>query len=58
MIPFLIFYYIFSVLFQIGYCDFSTLKGWEKVMGLIIITIVAPTAFPINLGRYIYDNTK
>ena len=59
MTPFLIFYYIFSVLFQIGYCDFTVLRGWQKVVGLfIIIPIVAPFALPINLGAYIYDNTK
>ena len=59
MIPFLIFYYIFSVLFEIGYCNFAVLKGWEKIAALFtIIPIVAPFAFPINLGVYIYDNTK
>lgn len=59
MISFLIFYYAFSLLFMIGYCDFTVLKGWEKVMALfIIIPIVSPFAFPINLGSCIYDNIK
>lgn len=59
MIPFLIFYYLFSVLFEIGYCDFSVLKTWEKIVALfVIIPIIAPFAMPINLGVFIYDYTK
>lgn len=59
MISFLIFYYLFSVLFEIGYCDFSGMKTWEKIVALfVLIPIIAPFAMPINLGRYVYDNTK
>lgn len=59
MIPFLIFYYLFSVLFEIGYCNFSELKTWVKIAALfVLILIVAPFAMPINLGRCVYDYTK
>ena len=59
MIPFLIFYYSFSVLFEIGYCNFSELKTWEKIVALfVLIPIIAPFAMPINLGIVVYDLQK
>ena len=59
MIPFLIFYYSFSVLFEIGYCNFPEMKTWEKIVVLFVaIPIIAPFAMPINLGRYVYDLQK
>lgn len=59
MIPFLIFYYLFSVLFEIGYCNLSELKAWEKIVTLfVLIPIIALFALPINLGVIVYDYTK
>lgn len=59
MIPFLIFYYIFSVFFMVGYCNFDVLESWKEIMwGIFVLIIIAPIALPVNLGVYIYNNTN
>ena len=60
MIIFLIFYHIFSVVFQVGYvasdyCN-RTWKWFEIALLVLAILILSPIMFPYNLGRYIYEN--
>lgn len=44
---------------MIGYCDFDVLKSWKEItLGIFICFIIAPIALPVNLGVYIYNNTK
>ena len=58
MTTFLIIYYIFSVLFMLGYTDVSTAKWWEVILLWLLILLTSPVMFPINLGYCIYRNTK
>jgi len=54
---FLIFYYIFSVLFMIGYVDFNDISGTNAgfvILALLALLIFAPILFPINLGYAIH----
>ena len=47
----LIFYYIFSVFFMIGYVDFRDLDGVGPIiLGIIAILILSPICLPMNLG--------
>ena len=49
---FLVFYYIFSVLYMIGHCDFTyTNVWWMFIIVAIMILIIAPFYFPISLGK-------
>lgn len=54
----LIFYYIFSACFMLGYtlqnneCNF-----WIRLTGIILGIILAPILFPLNLGVYVYKNS-
>ena len=52
----LIFYYIFSVLFMIGYVDWKEVADYSvaMVIGVTLgMLVVAPIMFPINLGSII-----
>ena len=52
----LIFYYVFSVLFMIGYADFGELDSVGlTVLAILALLIFAPILFPINLGCTIYE---
>lgn len=53
----LLFYYIFSVLFMIGYIDFSDMKMSSIIGTCLIMLIIAPVALPINIGYYIHKNS-
>ena len=53
MIGFLIFYYIFSVLFMLGYGEFKDCKGLLAFLAVILVILAAPVMMPINLGYYI-----
>lgn len=56
---FLIFYYIFSVIFMLGYVDFKTESKfwWVKILGFVAILIIAPFLMPFNIGTYIWRNS-
>lgn len=53
----LIFYYIFSVLFMIGYVDWTDEPIWLKIILYIGLFIMSPIMFPINIGYYIHKNS-
>ena len=53
----LLFYYIFSVLFMVGYADTNGMKAWTKVGSFLLVLILAPVFFPINIGYYFYKNS-
>lgn len=53
----LIFYYIFSVLFMIGYVDDTGEPIWLKIVLYIALFIISPIMFPINVGYYIRKNS-
>ena len=53
----LLFYYIFSVLFMVGYVDINGLKIWKIVVIYLLTLIIAPIVVPINIGYYIYQNS-
>ena len=56
---FLIFYYCFSVFFMLGYTDFDELDGfWLWILGIAVLLIIAPLAFPLNLGTAISKINK
>ena len=58
MIEFIcIFYYIFSVLFMIGYVDDAGEPIWIKIVLYILLFIISPIMFPINIGYYIHENS-
>ena len=51
MIWFLVFYYVFSLLFMIGYVDFGDLgSGLVLILGIIALLILSPIMLPINIG--------
>ena len=59
MIAFLIFYYLFSLFFMIGYVDYDVLSGmkyWEIFLALLIMVISCWVLMPINLGSMTYKN--
>lgn len=58
MIDFLIFYYFFSVLFQLGYINYDSTTIFQKVLLVLIAIIFAPVLVPFNLGYYVYNNIK
>ena len=58
MIDFLIFYYFFSVLFQLGYIDYTSTTIFQKILLVLIAVILAPVLVPFNLGCYVHDNIK
>lgn len=58
MIDFLIFYYFFSVLFQLGYIDYTSTTIFQKILLVLIAVILAPVLVPFNLGYYVYNNIK
>lgn len=53
----LLLYYIFSVLFMVGYINTNGMKAWQIVGISLLMLILAPIFFPINLGYYIYRNS-
>lgn len=58
MIEFIcIFYYIFSVLFMIGYVDNTGKPISFKIVLYIGLFILSPIMFPINIGYYIRENS-
>lgn len=57
LIDILIFYYIFSVLFMIGYVDWTDESIWLKIILYIGLFIMSPIMLPINIGYYIYKNS-
>jgi len=59
LIDILIFYYIFSVLFMIGYVD-AYIKGetiYDKLYIYFLVLITAPVMLPFNIGYYVYKNS-
>ena len=58
MIEFIcVFYYIFSVLFMIGYADDADTPVWLKIILYLSLFIISPIMFPINIGYYIRKNS-
>ena len=57
LINILMFYYIFSVLFMIGYVNTEDDKVWVKIVIHLLLLIIAPIMFPINIGYYIHKNS-
>ena len=58
MIEFIcLFYYIFSVLFIIGYVDCTGEPIWFKIVIYIGAFILSPILLPINIGYYIHKNS-
>lgn len=53
----LIFYYIFSVLFMIGYTDSRDASLWLKVIIYLSLLVISPIMFPINIGYYLRENS-
>ena len=53
----LLLYYIFSILFMIGYIDINDMKTWEIIASYFLMLIVAPIVFPINVGYYFRKNS-
>ena len=52
----LIFYYIFSILFMIGYIDWEGAVNYSIAMVIWVafaMLIIAPIMFPFNLGSII-----
>lgn len=55
----LIFYYIFSVLFMVGYADFDDISGiGDAIFIILAIIISAPILLPINIGYAIHELSK
>ena len=52
-----LFYYIFSVLFMIGYVDTRGETIFSKLFIYFMVLITAPIMFPINIGYYIRKNS-
>ncbi len=51
----LIFYYVFSLLFMIGYVDFGDLDSDGMIILVILaLLIFSPILFPMNLGCAIH----
>ena len=57
LISILMFYYIFSVLFIIGYVDSRGETVLFKLFIYFIVWIIAPIMFPINIGYYMRKNS-
>ena len=59
LISILIFYYIFSVLFMIGYFDINMEDEtiYCKLFIYFVVLIIAPITFPINIGYYVRKNS-
>lgn len=58
MIEFIcLFYYIFSVLFMIGYVDDTTESIFVKLLIYFTVLIIAPIMFPFTIGYYIRKNS-
>ena len=53
----LLFYYIFSVLFMVGYVNTKGMKTWMIIVAFFINLIIAPIVVPINIGYYVYQNS-
>ena len=55
----IIFYYIFSLLFMIGYANFSMMEKWHEVLvAFIILFLFCWLMMPINIGSMVYDRTN
>ena len=52
-----VFYYIFSVLFMIGYVNNIDESILFKIVFYVGLLIIAPIMFPINIGYYVYKNS-
>ena len=58
MIEFIcVFYYVFSVLFMIGYVNTRDETIFSKLFIYFIVLIIAPIMFPINIGYYVCKNS-
>lgn len=57
LINILIFYYVFSVLFMIGYVDDKYEPTPTKILIYLSLVVVSPIMFPINIGYYIRKNS-
>lgn len=53
----LLLYYIFSVLFMIGYIDTNGMNTSLIIGTYLLMLIVAPIIFPINVGYYFSKNS-
>jgi len=52
----LIFYYVFSVFFMIGYVNFSELDDVGSfVLAIVVLLLLAPFCFPLNLGKAVHE---
>lgn len=47
-------YYVFSFLFMIGYVDTNGMKWWIIVLHCLLMLIIAPIVFPINVGYHFH----
>ena len=58
MIEFIcLFYYMFSVLFMIGYVNTRAESIYGKLFIYFIVLIISPIIFPINVGYYVSKNS-
>lgn len=59
MITFIcIFYYVFCLLFMIGYVlDSDEYRPWIIVGNIILLIVLAPILFPLNLGTFVSKNS-
>ena len=57
LISILIAYYIFSVLFMIGYVNIKGETIYYKLCIYFLVLIVAPVMLPFNIGYYVYKNS-
>ena len=58
MIEFIcLFYYIFSVLFMIGYVDNTCETIYCKLLIHFTVLIIAPIMFPVIIGYYVHKNS-
>ena len=55
---FLIFYYIFSILFMIGYVKFGSMKLWGVILFILILALTSPILMPFNIGWYISKRSQ
>lgn len=53
----IILYYIFSVLFMVGYINLDSMNTWLIIGTYLLMLIIAPILFPIIVGYYFNKNT-
>ena len=55
MEPVIFFYYLFSILFMIGYVNFEEIDNIGLfILAIVVLLAFAPLLFPIEIGRAIY----